>query len=112
MWQPALRCITATYYDKARTERNGNDLRGADSLHNIIISVLLTKNHHFIFYMALLSLLPVYCDAIPFKNKTQNIYIVFVKYQILNDTSIIVDSLYKSEAFLLWAMLATEVHSV
>lgn len=63
--------------------------------------------------MSRLSLLPVYCDAIPFKNKTQNIYIVlYVKYQILNDASIIVDSLYKSEAFLLWAMLATEVHSV
>lgn len=28
-WQPMLRCITATYYDKARTERNGNDLRVA-----------------------------------------------------------------------------------
>lgn len=25
---PALRCITATYYDKTRKEGNGNDLRG------------------------------------------------------------------------------------
>lgn len=27
-WLPALRCITVNYFDKSRTERNVNDLRG------------------------------------------------------------------------------------
>lgn len=27
-WKPVLRCITATYDDKARTERNRNHLKG------------------------------------------------------------------------------------
>lgn len=35
--QSALRCITATLYDKARTERNRNNLRGAE---------LFTQYHH------------------------------------------------------------------
>lgn len=36
-WQPTLRCISTTYYDKARMERHGTIKRGAG---------LLTSHNH------------------------------------------------------------------
>lgn len=39
-WQPALRCISTTYYDKAKMERHGNDLN------HIIIWVLSIFNFY------------------------------------------------------------------